>query len=55
MKRTFIVEMTCTVKKSVVVEAESAEEAEAHPWENATDEVELEMTDWEVDKVMCQG
>jgi len=54
-KRTFIVEMTVTVRKSVVVEAESLEEAEEHPWEHAVDEIEIDMIDWEVDNVMCEG
>lgn len=49
--KSWIVTLKCEVKKSVVVENCTKEQAESKPWEHAVDETEIEMTDWEVLKV----
>lgn len=44
----FLVYMTCTVQKQVLVECETKEEAEENPWDHAIDEMEISQDDWEV-------
>lgn len=50
-KRNWIVRMVCKVEKEVYVENCSEEQARTEPFEFATDEVEVDMRDWEVRSV----
>lgn len=50
-KREWIVMVECTVKKSVCCSGCTEEQARQTPWEFATDEREIAMTDWEVERV----
>lgn len=47
----YIVTMECTVRKSVVVENCTEEQAEEDPFNYAVEEVETEQIDWKVLKV----
>ena len=49
--KTFYVYMTCKVRKQVTCECETEEQAYEEPWEFATDEIEIDQVDWEVDEV----
>jgi hypothetical protein len=44
----WILTVKCTVTKSVVVEGCTEEQAQNDPWQYATNEHEVEMSDWEV-------
>lgn len=50
-KGSWIVTVECTVRKSVVCENCTEKEATADPFEYAIDEREIEMIDWELEKV----
>lgn len=47
-KKSWIVEMMCTVRKQVIVENCTEEEANENPWDYAVDETEIDQVDWEV-------
>jgi hypothetical protein len=44
----FVVKMKCTVIKEVICDDCTEEQATEQPWEHATQEQELEQTEWEV-------
>jgi hypothetical protein len=47
----WVVRMTCTVDKEVIVRDCTAEEAELDPWAHAIHEREVSQTDWDVKSV----
>ncbi len=47
-KRSWLVQVECTVTKEIVTAACTREEAQATPFDHTEDERELEMLDWEV-------
>jgi hypothetical protein len=51
MKQFFNVEMICKVRKLVTVECDNEQTARDDPWENATDEMEIDQIDWQVIRV----
>ena len=48
MAKQWIVEMVCSVKKQVICEDCTEEQAYESPFDHAVDEIELEQIDWEV-------
>jgi hypothetical protein len=50
-KGNWLVTMECVVKKLVYCSDCTRAEAEDSPWEFSTNELELEMSDWEIIKV----
>ncbi len=48
MAKQWLVAMVCTVRKQVVCENCTEEQAEASPFDHAVDETELEKIEWEV-------
>lgn len=51
IKKTWIVIMTCKVRKSVEVRNCTEKEAREQPWDFAHAEVEIDQIDWVVEKV----
>ncbi len=47
-KKDWIVKMECVVRKTVVVENCTEEQARTNPWDYAEDEYESETVDWQV-------
>lgn len=52
IKRSWLVQVECTVTKEIVTDVCSQEEAQANPFDHAEDERELEMCDWDVRDVI---
>ena len=50
-KKSWIVTAKCVIKKSIICEGCTEEEAQANPFEYAIDETEIEQIDWEVESV----
>jgi len=49
--KSWILKMTCTVKKELVVENCTEEQAESDPWNFCVEEIETDIVDWEVDSI----
>lgn len=47
-KQQYFVRVKCEVYKVLTVEGCSLEEAEENPWDYCIDEIETDMSDWEV-------
>lgn len=47
----WVVVMTCTVRKEVVCDGCTEDEARSDPWSHARSESDIEKIDWKVDSV----
>ena len=49
--KSWILKMTCTVQKELIVEGCTEEQAESDPWNFCVEEIETDMVDWAVDSI----
>lgn len=50
-KKSYVVTIRCTVRKSVTLEGCTLQQANDAPWDYAIDEYEIDQIDWEVESV----